>query len=98
MDKERCEFCKADFRPGILKKGKCVECEKAYPGAESMKEWKDKQNPALKENEAAMRKSVTKILHETLEELGILSCCECGEVYYKRSPAQKSCGRCKGDS
>lgn len=97
MDRERCEFCKADFRPGIIKHGKCPECEKDFPGVDSMKEWKDKQNPALKENEAALRKSVVRILHETLGELGILSCCECGETFYKRSPAQKKCGRCGED-
>lgn len=95
MKTERCDFCKADFRIDAIKNNKCAECEKDYPGVATMKEWKEQQQPEFKANELALKGTVTKIVNNILEELGILSECDCGKLYFKRSPAKKTCGNCE---
>lgn len=94
MNSEQCKLCTFDFKPGTLVDGKCGPCAEKYPDVDSMKEWKDKQDPERKENERAFEAKVQKVLDRKLKEIGILTDCECGKSFFKRSPSHKHCGNC----
>ena len=94
MNSEQCKICMFDFKPGTLVDGKCTECVKRYPGVNSMKEWKEKQNPEAAEAEKQINDRVVKIVERKLKEFGILTDCDCGKSYFRKSPAQKTCGNC----
>ena len=99
MVSERCKMCTFDFKPGTLVDGKCGPCTERYPNVDSMKEWKDRKNPEAKEEERVINDRVAKIVERKLKEFGILADCSCGKSYFRKSPAQKSCGKCpKEDS
>jgi len=99
MQSEKCKMCGFDYKPGTTVDGKCTECTRKYPGADSMKEWKEQQNPMLKEADRVAEERVAKIVDRKLKELGILTDCDCGKSYFRKSPAQKTCGNCpKEDS
>ena len=94
MNKEiKCVYCLADFKSeaNLNEHGKCEMCEKLHPGVKNKDELK--KNPEEKENEGRFKNIVTKQINEMLSEYGILSKCDCGEFFYKRSPAQKRCGK-----
>ena len=94
MQTETCDFCRAGFRPGMLKNGKCGPCEEKFPGAASMKEWK-RQNSKPTEDEVDFEARVKKVVGEMLDEFGILGTCDCGERFYQNHPARKKCKSCK---
>ena len=94
MKTDTCDFCRANFRPGVIKDGKCAPCAEKYPGATSMKEWKD-MNLQPSEDQEAFKAKVRKIVGEMLDEFHILSDCECGEKFFKNHPARKTCKKCK---
>lgn len=87
MEFEKCECCKAEFRPGSLNDdGVCKTCI-ILGLVDKAKKQEDKI-------EADNKERVRKIVADELEKFGILQKCECGELFFKRSPAQKSCGNC----
>ena len=95
MNSEKCKICTFDFKPGTLVDGKCGPCLKKYPNVDSMKEWKEQKNPELKETERVFEEKVQKVVDRKLKEIGILTDCECGKSFFKRSPSHKQCGNCK---
>jgi len=94
MNSEICKICMGGHKPGTLVDGKCGPCAKKYPGVDSMKEWKEKKNPEAKEEERVINDKIDKIVERKLKEFGILADCPCGKSYFRKSPAQKSCGNC----
>ena len=96
MEEEKCKVCLASFKPGFLENEKCPICVKLYPDAETPQD-RYKKKPKAKEDEGRLETIVKKYIKESLIEYGILHECACGEYFYKRSPAQKTCGKCKGD-
>lgn len=95
VDEIKCAFCGQNFRPTALdEKGKCEFCRRKYPDAESPDDIKKKSNEE-KEHESKLVNIVAKQVDDILSNYGILKTCICGQLYYKRSPAQKSCGKCE---
>lgn len=88
-----CKICAADFRS--LENGKCVLCNKLYPDSNSLKEAKEKKNPKSKENEGHLHNIILEKIYDVLHEHGILVKCECGNAFFRRSPAMKKCVECK---
>lgn len=91
MEIEICNICKAEFRKGMLEEGKCSKCIELYPTAVNPED-RHKKNEADKENEGRLKNVVDKQIKAMLTEYGILNECDCGKLFYKRSPNQKSCG------
>ena len=92
MEVEVCKFCKAEFYKGILNdKGKCPRCAMVYPDAETPEDIKPK-NEEDKENEGRLKNIITNEITNMLEKYGVLERCNCGNLFHKRSPAQKTCG------
>ena len=75
-----------------------IRCIKKYGDVSSIKEWKEGQDPQAKEENKATEERIEKIVDRKLKEIGILSDCDCGKSFFKRSPSHKSCGNCKGGS
>ena len=94
MQTETCDFCRANFRPGIIKDGKCGPCKEKYGDAISMKDWKE-QNSKPTEDQVDFKARVRKIVGETLDEFGILTDCECGGKFFKDHQARKKCDKCR---
>jgi len=94
MEQEKCCMCEFMFKPGTLVDGKCGPCAEKFPDVHSMKEWRDKQDPLAKKNDAEVTRRVEELLTRKLTELGVLADCACGKAFYKRSPAQKRCLSC----
>ncbi len=94
MESEKCKLCTFDFKPGTLVDGKCLQCTKKYGDVSSIKEWKEGQDPQAKEENKATEERIGKIVDRKLKEIGILSDCDCGKSFFKRSPSHKSCGNC----
>lgn len=95
MNSETCKICSFDFKPGTLLDGKCTECVKKFPDVDSMKEYREQQNPERKENERIMEERIAKLIDRKLKEVGILVECDCGKSFFRRSPSHKHCGNCK---
>lgn len=92
-----CKMCKAEFREGALNdKGKCTMCEKLWPGVANKDELKKPDDE--KENEGRLKNVVNKQIEEALLGYGLLTKCECGAYFYRRSPAQKTCTKCKDEA
>ena len=97
METKRCILCNNEFRlKGLNEDGKCARCVAIHPDAKSRDDLKEKSEED-KENEGRMINVINREIIRVLREHKILQDCECGRAYYKRSPAQKSCGKCKGD-
>lgn len=90
-NENHCNFCKAEFKEGALNKlGKCFKCEELWPNVENKKDLdKDETD---KENEGRLKNVILKEIEAFLLEKDVLLKCVCGKSYFKRSPAQKSCG------
>lgn len=91
-----CAICEGEFYESKMNDGKCEACNTRFPGVKNREELKKKRDESSnKYNEGSFDVRVEKKVKEVLEGLGILNKCECGEIYFKKSPAQKSCGNCK---
>ena len=98
MDENKCSVCKSEgFKAGTLDENSvCTVCNKLWPGAKSPEDRKKKGKPEVQSQEANVVELVTKQVDSILESYGILQkCLTCGNLYFKRSPAQKVCGACK---
>ena len=96
MEDIKCVICQAEFRSGCLVDGKCTVCVKSYPDAKTRGDINKKKDPEVANQESLIKELVTKHVNELLESFGILHrCLTCSKLYFKRSPAQKSCDLCK---
>ena len=65
----QCSVCGASFRPGGLnEKGKCVECEKAYPTAKSKLDAMRLGQPEIHLNEDMTEEVVRRICKEEIQK------------------------------
>lgn len=94
IEENKCVLCEAEFNSGHLVDGICKDCKKLYPGAKTKDDLKKDKAPEVESHEALIKELVTKQVDNILEKYGILQKCECGNLFHKRSPAQKHCGRC----
>jgi len=92
MKAELCTICEGEFNVVKLINGKCDVCNARFPDVKDKAELIEKQKAQANQKDISeFEKEVNKVL----EKHGILQRCECGNLYHKRSPAQKSCG-CQG--
>ena len=94
LDEIKCKKCEATFKSGkyLNDDSVCEQCIKL--GIKSRDE--RRQNPDEKENEGRLKNVIAKEVDEILLKYGVLNKCACGNSFYKRGPAQKGCGNCKG--
>ena len=93
MEDNKCNVCEANFFGGPLVDGVCSNCTKLYPGVKTKEGLKKDKKPEVESQEAITKELVTKQVDSVLESYGILHrCLTCSNLYFKRSPAQKSCG------
>jgi len=93
-EENKCALCDAEFKPGYLDNNSiCEICKGEHPGAKTKEDMNKKKKPEVESHEALVKELVTKQVNELLESYGILHrCLTCSNLYFKRSPAQKSCG------
>ena len=91
-----CSICEGEFYAAKLdENGRCDSCRMRFPNAKSKEELqKQREGKNEKYNEGNIENIVKRTVMDMLTELGILQECECGQKYFKRSPAQKTCGNC----
>lgn len=97
---DKCSICEGEFYVEALKDNKCDSCNARFPGvkdkAELMKQKDAIQNK--KYNDGNLDNIISKRVDEILEGYGILQRCDCKNLFYKTSPAKKTCGACpKGE-
>lgn len=94
MDESRCIICQADFRAAVMKDSKCPVCATMFPKAKSREEALGKVKPKA---ETLTEKRVRDLIYEILEDAGIkrFECEKCKDLFFKNSPAQKQCAKCK---
>jgi len=94
-EENKCNVCLAEFRDGMLDDdGVCTQCNIMWPGAKTPEDRNKAKKPDVESQETHTKELVTKRVDEMLEKYGILQKCACGNLFHKRSPAQKGCG-CK---
>lgn len=100
MEEDKCTVCLSEgFKSGLLEDGVCFMCRKLWPGAKTPDDRNKKKKPEVESHETQTKELVTKQVNELLESFGILHrCLDCGNLYYKRSPAQKKCDLCRDAS
>ena len=89
-----CKICDAGFRASAMVGDKCELCDSLYPKAKTKEDIKTKfKNKA----ETLTEGRVKDLVYEILEEANIkrVECEKCGKLYYRTSPAQKTCRVCK---
>lgn len=93
----RCCICEADFRPSAMVGKKCKTCAGLYPTAKSKEDikivFKDKAKTLSDE-------SVKEIVYAILEEANLkrVKCEQCDVLFFRNSPAQRTCRVCKEKS
>ena len=95
MEENKCAVCLAEgFKSGTLDENNvCAVCNTLWPGAKTSKDRNKKKKPEVESHEACIKELVTNQVNELLESFGILHrCLTCSNLFFKRSPAQKSCG------
>jgi len=101
MEENKCAVCLSEgFKSGALDENNvCGMCNKLWPGAKTPDDRNKKKKPEVESHENIVKELVTKQVNELLESFGILHrCLGCGNLFYKRSPAQKKCGNCNEPS
>lgn len=99
MDENKCNVCRAEFNSGYLDvDGICDTCKVMWSGAKTPEDRNKTKKPEVESQEAHIESLVTKQINDLLESYGLLHrCSDCGNLFYKRSPAQKGCGCQKED-
>jgi len=95
MDNNICVICKAGFPDSSMKGNKCLKCHGLYPDAESVDDLRNKNTNVKAET---MSESVVRrMIYDVLAEAGIKrhKCDKCSSLYYRTSPAQKTCSVCR---
>lgn len=94
-----CAICENEFYAEKLKDGKCDVCNSRFPGIKNKAELeKQREEDNSEFNKGSLPSLIKEKVESMLEEYGILQKCECGNLFYKRSPAQKGCGKCKTEN
>lgn len=95
MDEQRCNLCEAYFRSSAMVDGKCPVCHSMYPTIKTREELKLRNSPI--KSQTLTDKVVQQMIYDTLEEAGIkrFECEKCRSLFFKVSPAQKQCQRCR---
>ena len=95
MDSQTCIICKADFRGEAMKGKKCLKCAELYPQAESAAELREGKSKIKAETLTDV--SVRRMIYDVMAEAGFVrhKCDKCEQLYYRTSPAQKTCKDCK---
>lgn len=94
MESVQCKVCGMDFRESSLSDGKCELCITMYPNCNSREE----ACGILPDEDIDMDATIKEVIDNRLLELGLVSECECGSLFYKRSPAHKRCKDCQKDN
>lgn len=98
MEDVRCPICEADFRPNAMVSSggvmKCKICAEQHPKASTKEEAQGKTKDVA---ETMTEPRIRAIIYEVLEEANIkrVECGECKELFFRRSPAQKTCQKCR---
>ena len=95
MSEDKCAVCLSEgFKSGTLDENNvCGVCNKLWPGAKTPEDRNKKKKPEVESYEATVKELVTNEVNSLLESYNILHrCLTCSNLYFKRSPAQKSCG------
>ena len=93
IEENKCNVCEAEFNSGHLEDGVCKNCVSLYPGVKTKDDLHQDKTPEVESHETQIKELVTKQVNELLESYGLLHrCLTCSNLFYKRSPAQKSCG------
>lgn len=90
----RCLICEAYFRASAMVGDKCTQCDTLYPNAKTKEDVKVKtKNKA----ETLTEGKVKELVYEILEDANLkrVKCDKCGKLFFKTSPAQKFCNKCK---
>jgi len=100
LESRECLICTTGFRPKDMDDEKCDLCHKIYPKERSMDEVmrKKKPDPFQIEQSRVFNEKVIAVIDDRLLELGILQTCDCGNLFHKKSAAQKQCSKCKENS
>lgn len=94
MDESQCCICEAYFRSNSMVGDKCSKCASLYPKAKTKDDIKLKfKNKAETLTESRVRELIYEILSEA--NINRVECEKCGTLFYRRSPAQKVCDKCK---
>jgi hypothetical protein len=94
VEESICCICEANFRSDVMVGNKCMICHELYPKANSKQEARE---PSKSKAEVMSDKVVREMIYEVLEEANIkrFKCDKCGKLYFKTSPAQRQCAKCK---
>jgi len=94
MSETRCVICEADFRTEAMVGKKCKTCAGLYPAAKTKEDVKIKFKDRAK---TLSDESIKEIVYSILEEANIkrATCEVCSTLYFRNSPAQKTCKVCK---
>lgn len=96
IDDQKCVVCEANFRASFMEGNKCRICAATYPEANS-------KTDVIKKNknvaDLLSESRVEQIVYKILEEAGLkrIKCDKCHNLFYRTSPAQKNCSKCKVD-
>jgi Zn finger protein HypA/HybF involved in hydrogenase expression len=90
-----CVVCEGEFLAEKMVGEKCDSCHVRFPRIKNKKELEERREAEDNAFNAGSFESRVKALVEgKLQDYGILIKCECGNSFYKKSPAQKKCGKC----
>ena len=95
MEEMTCSICEADFRPQGMDGDKCKRCAVQYPKANSRK---DISNPNKNISGETLTENRVKVLiYGAMEEAGFTrsDCEKCKSKFFKKSPSQKQCIKCR---
>jgi len=92
-----CKICGGGFREGTLVNGKCPICVVDYPDANSLVEAMVQTGKKEDIHVNLTQERVREIVYEILSDAGIkrVACEKCKKLFYKISPAQRQCEKCK---
>lgn len=94
MEEAKCDICEQLFYSHAMKDGKCSLCAELYPKAKTKEDIKQNTKPKAR---TLSDEVVREIVYEILEEANLkrVKCEQCGKLYFRTSPAQKSCPACR---
>lgn len=97
MEERRCKLCEGYFRVNVMEGDKCKVCDGLYPNAVTKEDIKVHQKPKAK---TLTDETVKEIVYEILEEANLkrVKCEKCNSLYFRTSPAQKQCPKCREDN
>lgn len=97
MNSENCVVCNGEFHKGTLVNGKCSICKTAYPDANSLIEAIERHGKKQETLLNLTEDRVKILIYEILIDAGLTrkTCEVCNNLFFPRSPAQKTCQSCR---